>query len=616
MPRRLRLQNIARNQAVIQALGLQRLCPAKRPRAPRPVAASPPRPLRTLSRHRSHTGGAAALEPYAVGFDFGYGKYLLAHQAQALRDLLVTCYGEEEAERIVKLHCIPRGGGDEDGGGGSGGGGDGGGVSGGGGGDGGGSGGGGSGGGGGGGGGSGGGGASGGSSGAAGSSSALPGGGGGGDDAAAPLTLVLFARVGCSVVGALLVRVQGSTVLARQLLEVPLLCVAPASRGHGLGPALLTYAQLLASKDPTSAPRSSLLLLWRADGSDEDAHADGAANSSGGQNPQWELSPCTGEVCLRAPPHVKGATLFAWQQQASELPRWQQLRLQTAGAVASLVAADPHAPDAAKAAAQARRAEADALPPEADVSAQLHYTESGQLQAAAPAPPTHPLRLLFARAGASTVCSARCPRYVPRSCRTIRDRCQGAWWLCGLRRMRNTCSLASTALTARCAHPPAPPFSPPLFSPSLSLHCTAPTRGTPPTTPLSPVPRLRCTCVQLAGTLKTSSARVGAVERGEGESSVQINVDCTFFKWVEDEEGGSYEFDEKKDPLYAHQLKASPSIAWASDREARRTPSVALLCFSLLHSLSHHNHLRRHTHTPGPPSPPPYPDDDPTGHGH
>ena len=44
-------------------------------------------------------------------------------------------------------------------------------------------------------------------------------------------------------------------------------------------------------------------------------------------------------------------------------------------------------------------------------------------------------------------------------------------------------------------------------------------------------------------------------------------VDYFLFKF--DESDGSYVPDDKKEPLYTHQLEPCSSIAWASDREVR-----------------------------------------------
>ena len=106
-----------------------------------------------------------------------------------LDGLLTACYGEEKADAVLRRYCIPpsadgtQPGGEGGGGGGGGGGG------------------------------------AGGSAGGGSSTQPAAGGGGIGDGEAPVTTLVLFARIGCSAVGALLVRVHGSTELGRHLHE-------------------------------------------------------------------------------------------------------------------------------------------------------------------------------------------------------------------------------------------------------------------------------------------------------------------------------------------------------------------------------------------------------------
>ena len=71
---------------------------------------------------------------------------------------------------------------------------------------------------------------------------------------------------------------------------------------------------------------------------------------------------------------------------------------------------------------------------------------------------------------------------------------------------------------------------------------------------------------------RTASGRAGATQRGRQE--VDVSVDVTPFKW--DDKRGELEEDSIADPLHAHELLESSSVAWASDREATLRSGMAI----------------------------------------
>ena len=212
-----RKKNMERNASIFRELGLESLVPQpasprkRKPAAPAvPAVFRPPRP----SRLPPNTAAAqAVLEPYAIGFDYGFCEALLAHQTYLLLDLLAECYGEETASILIKEFCIPHNG-------------------------------------------------SGSSS--EGSSAGRP----MEYDQSTPLNLCIFVRVGIHVKAATIIRIHSSTdPNPCQLAEVLLMAVAPDASGLGFADVLSSYVQHLASLcDAVQA-----VVEWRPEAQDETA---------------------------------------------------------------------------------------------------------------------------------------------------------------------------------------------------------------------------------------------------------------------------------------------------------------------------------------------------------
>jgi len=343
----------------------QRLVPKRQARPCKPKQLMPTHPSRRVPLRGSDRAGVAAaaaaeaLADYRLGFDFGFAHAMLSHQTFALLDLLSDAYGAAAAEAVVAAYFSP--GGDAaapvvDGSGSDVGGGNSSGV----------------------------GGAS--SSGTSSSSGSGGGSSGGGSSNGSNVggqyrlsDLVLFARIGPSVVGAALLRLHPCPLLQTQLMEIPVLAVATGAVGHGVDRALLAYAALLASQ------ASVWLLQWRPA-----AEADGGAGSSNaglaGLGVEWRANPFTPEVDLTPPPQLSpphnggAATLHALGSppgysgggKSGSGLLWRLLHVEAAAVTSSLVAADPHASAAARAAvAKQREAAASMAQSDAEVAALL-----------------------------------------------------------------------------------------------------------------------------------------------------------------------------------------------------------------------------------------------------
>lgn len=299
-----RQKNMDRHRRMFEALGLGQplIPPQPSPRkrtAARPAAvARPPRP------HRGERATALnSLDGFELGFDFGFGEALLAHQTFNLLDALAAVYGDEAAGELLTHLCVP---------------------------------------------------ATSGASGAGGASASAPGAAAAAGliDPDAPLTVIIYARVGFRLAGCAAIRFHGSTVLTRQVAEVIAIAVMPEVSGQGIGKALLAYTSLVASKV------DALVVLWHSDAQSGDGELPMSAEPSSADG-------VAADVVLTRPPHLPGARLH-------QLPRhkapWHELRMAVAqSARAAVREAESGASQAAVAQADRLVADAEALPSHATI---------------------------------------------------------------------------------------------------------------------------------------------------------------------------------------------------------------------------------------------------------
>jgi hypothetical protein len=308
-----RRKNIAELKELMKSLGLDEPLinrsprPAQRRRRPRLAFPDSPAVRRTQPSRRAVAG--SALDPYQLGFDWGFCAALLAHQTLSLQDLLIDCYGEDAAEKLLEQFCASHQRSAPDAG------------------------------------------ASGAAA-ASSSSSSTTGGSGAGDErydgvfkSTVPLCLVVFARVGFSVLGAMVVRIQGCPQAGRQLIEIMLIAVpSDVYQPESVRRVLITYAELLAAR----SMHRGLLLAWH----ERDAEPLGSP---------WVGCSADQFGGLPTPPsHVDALSVNLLQLD----PRptvWKLLRLSAALAVHTLIEADPEAREDATAAADRRVTEAQQL---------------------------------------------------------------------------------------------------------------------------------------------------------------------------------------------------------------------------------------------------------------
>ena len=162
---------------------------------------------------------------------------------------------------------------------------------------------------------------------------------------AEPLMIVIFARVGFTVIGAVILRYQSCTARARQLVEVVLTAVAPEVHcPETIVRVLDAYAEFLAHK----SMHHGLLLAWRP--RDEITHDDSP----------WGLVDAASfaDVELSPPAHTAELVLHAREPRKSA---WKHLQLAVSHAVAALVQSDDQAQASATSAAAAMMVSANNL---------------------------------------------------------------------------------------------------------------------------------------------------------------------------------------------------------------------------------------------------------------
>ena len=143
-----------------------------------------------------------------------------------------------------------------------------------------------------------------------------------------PLELFVFASVGFTVIGAMVVRWQTCTAMGRQLVEVVFTAIAPEVESPDtIRRVLESYAEVVAQLSLHHA----LLLAW---------HDPGAPTCA--EDTRWQRGECSGfgGVALAPPAHTADFVLCVCEPRHNA---WKHFQLAVARAVAALVRADSQA---------------------------------------------------------------------------------------------------------------------------------------------------------------------------------------------------------------------------------------------------------------------------------